>query len=151
MSNSIEEESQHMDEIEFKEQKEIEKAISVDDPISTLNTKDIILVSKGTTIQEVIEKFQEKKVACVLIGDDSLEGIFTERDVIIKLAGRGLDYRKETIENYMTSFPESLRNSDSIAFALNRMTEGGYRHIPIVNSKGKPVGLIGILLSLIHI
>ena len=61
MSNSIEEEFQHMDEIEFREQKEIEKAISVDDPISTLNTKDIILVSKDTTIQEVIEKFQEKK------------------------------------------------------------------------------------------
>ena len=34
MSNSIEEESQHMDEIEFKEQKEIEKAISVDDQLA---------------------------------------------------------------------------------------------------------------------
>ena len=151
MSNSIEEEFQHMDEIEFREQKEIEKAISVDDPISTLNTNNIILVSKGTTIQEVIEKFQQKKVACVLIGDEFLEGIFTERDVIIKLAGRGLDYRKEIIENHMTYFPESLRNSDSIAFALNRMTEGGYRHIPIVNSRGKPVGLIGILDIVSHL
>ena len=43
MSNSIEEEFQHMDEIEFREPKEIEKAISVDDPISTLNTNNIIL------------------------------------------------------------------------------------------------------------
>ena len=68
MSNSIEEESQHMDEIEFKEQKEIEKAISVDDPISTRNTKDIILVSKGTTIQEVIEKFQQKNLLmCTIV------------------------------------------------------------------------------------
>ena len=51
----------------------------------------------------------------------------------------------------MTYFPESLRNSDSIAFALNRMTEGGYRHIPIVNSRGKPVGLIGILDIVSHL
>ena len=50
MSNSIEEEFQHMDEIEFREQKEIEKAISVDDPISTLNTNNIILVSKLSLI-----------------------------------------------------------------------------------------------------
>jgi len=75
----------------------------------------------------------------------TLSGIFTERDVIMKLAGKGFDYSKEVVNNYMTKSPDVLRSDDRIAFALNRMTEGGYRHVPIVDSKGKPVGLVGIL------
>ncbi len=132
MSDLIDDEAQQMDEKEFEGEKEMEEAISVEDPIDVLTLQKMIIVPKGTTIQAVVEKFQAEGVACVLIGDDSLDGIFTERDVIMKLAGKGLDYH-------------------NVAFALNRMTEGGYRHIPVVDAKGKPVGLVGVLDIVRHL
>lgn len=151
MTDFLDEESQQMDEREFEEEKEMEEAISVGDPINTLNLQKMIVVKRGTTVQSVIELFQAEGVACVLVGDNGLDGIFTERDVIMKLAGKGLDYRKEAVDDYMTPSPESLQGSDTIAFALNRMTEGGYRHIPIVDSKGVPTGLVGILDIVRHL
>ncbi len=151
MSDLIDDEAQQMDEKEFEGEKEMEEAISVEEPIDVLTLQKMIVVPKGTTIQEVVEKFQAEGVACVLIGDDSLDGIFTERDVIMKLAGKGLDYHNEIVDDYMTPAPESLEGGDSIAFALNRMTEGGYRHIPVVDAKGKPVGLVGVLDIVRHL
>ncbi|MEE2876359.1 MAG: CBS domain-containing protein [Candidatus Neomarinimicrobiota bacterium] len=151
MSDLIDEEAQQMDQMEFEEGKEMEEAISVGDSINTLTLQKMIVMPRGTAIQTVIEQFQAEGVACVLIGDDSLEGIFTERDVIMKLAGKGLDYHNEIVDDYMTTSPESLLGEDSIAFALNRMTEGGYRHIPVVDLNGKPVGLIGVLDIVRHL
>ena len=151
MTDLMDEEAQQMDEMEFEEEKEMEEAISVDDPINALTLQKMIILPKGTTIQAVVENFQAEGVACVLIGDDLLDGIFTERDVIMKLAGKGLDYHNEIVDDYMTPAPESLQGEDSIAFALNRMTEGGYRHIPVVDSEGKPTGLVGVLDIVRHL
>ena len=39
----------------------------------------------------------------------------------------------------MTNNPEILQSDDSIAFALNKMVDGGFRHVPIVHSKSKDI------------
>ena len=83
--------------------------------------------------------------------NEKLSGIFTERDVIWKLAGKGLDYSSEAVDDFMTKAPDALQMDDPIAFALNRMTEGGYRHVPIVNDVGKPLGIVGILDIVRHL
>ena len=44
----------------------------------------------------------------------------------------------------MTANPESLRMTDSIAYALNKMSVGGYRHIPLVDNASAPVGVISV-------
>ena len=44
----------------------------------------------------------------------------------------------------MTLNPDVLHQNDAIGFALNKMIEGGYRHIPIINKSGKPVGIISM-------
>ena len=70
MTDLMDEEAQQMDEMEFEEEKEMEEAISVDDPINALTLQKMIIVPKGTTIQAVVENFQAEGVACDLIGDD---------------------------------------------------------------------------------
>ena len=92
MSEFFDDEHQLMDEQEFEESKEMTEGISINDPIDTLSLHKMVLVERGTTIQTVIEKFRAEKVACVLVGDEKLYGIFTERDVIMKMAGKGFDY-----------------------------------------------------------
>jgi CBS domain-containing protein len=65
---------------------------------------------------------------------DETIGIFTERDLLRRVAGRGLDFSKEIIDDYMTKNPETLSEEDPIAFALNKMSDGGYRHVPITRN-----------------
>ena len=151
MSEFLDDEHQLMDEQEFEESKDITEGISINDPINTLALHKMVLVERGTTIQTVIEKFQAEKVACVLVRGEKLYGIFTERDVIMKLASKGFDYNEEIVDDYMTHSPESLRGRDSIAFALNRMTEGGFRHVPVMDDEGKPVAIVGVLDIVRHL
>ncbi|SVD41405.1 uncharacterized protein METZ01_LOCUS394259, partial [marine metagenome] len=51
---------------------------------------------------------------------------------------------KECVIDFMTVGPDVLHQNDAIGFALNKMIEGGYRHIPIINTSGKPVGIISM-------
>lgn len=108
--------------------------IDIDDPISSLNLVPIESVTTGTSLADVVELLNRKNMGCVTVTDtkgDNTIGIFTERDILRKIVIKGLDLKKEIIDNYMTKSPELLTEDDPIAFALNRMSDGGYRHIPI--------------------
>ena len=54
------------------------------------------------------------------------------------------DLEKEIVAEYMTKKPDVLHPQDPIAYALNKMHIGGFRHVPIVNDSMRPVGLISI-------
>ena len=152
MTDLFDDEMNQMDEREFAENPQIEEAVSVEDPISSLELQKMVVIESGTKVADAINLFQTEGVACVLIQEnEKLIGIFTERDVIWKLAGKGLDYSSEAVDDFMTKAPDVLQMDDPIAFALNRMTEGGYRHVPIVNDVGKPLGIVGILDIVRHL
>ena len=113
--------------------------------IRTLPLAKAVTVTPTATIQSAVENMQKNRHGAVLVEKGGkLVGIFTERDVLMKLAGKGKDWKKEKVEDYMTSNPESLPESASLAFALNMMTEGGYRHVPIVDAKGKPLHVVSM-------
>jgi signal-transduction protein with cAMP-binding, CBS, and nucleotidyltransferase domain len=77
---------------------------------------------------------------CVLIVDGGrLVGIFTDRDAVLKVAGRPAGPRP--IAELMTHDPVVLRHDDTIAVAINKMAVGGFRHVPIVKG-GVPIGVV---------
>ena len=69
-------------------------------------------------------------------GDD-FQGIFTERDVLHRLGKEEIDLDDIEIKNVMTPSPEVLKETDSIAFALNMMAMGNFRHVPVRTAEGK--------------
>ncbi len=73
-----------------------------------------------------------------------LSGILTERDVLLKITGKGFDLDLATVDEFMTASPESLNPEDPLAYALNKMHVGGFRHVPIINDNQIPIGLISI-------
>ena len=147
MSEDLEEELRIIEERDKEFEPKLEFAISIHEPIEKMMYRDSVLVTKDTKVIQALDLFNEKDVGCVLVVDDKtnkLIGIFTERDVIRKLINKGYDLNKETVEHYMTRNPDSLRLVDPIAYALNRMAAGGYRHVPLVDDNNIPVGFLSV-------
>jgi signal-transduction protein with cAMP-binding, CBS, and nucleotidyltransferase domain len=103
----------------------------LDTSVRDLQPKRGACVEETATIAEAIEMMLSRRIGAALVSrGDQLVGIFTERDVLRRVAGAGVDHHRPVSE-VMTPDPETLGLDDGVAFALNRMVEHGYRHIPI--------------------
>jgi CBS domain-containing protein len=110
--------------------------------IESLGSHLQVRVSPSATVAEAIRLMKQNQTGCVLVvSNGALAGIFTERDVLLKLVGTGKDLDRMAISEVMTREPETVEGADSIRFALHKMSIGGFRHIPIT-SEGKLEGLI---------
>jgi CBS domain-containing protein len=99
-----------------------------------------ILVDADTPADVVVARMQDAEVDCALVmTDDRLVGIFTDRDAVVKAAGRPL--KQYRVRDFMTADPVVLRHDDPIAIAIHKMAVGGFRHIPIVED-GRPTGVV---------
>lgn len=114
-------------------------------PLGDIPRRDGVHVSPDRKVSEVIAVMNEGSSGCALVVDgDLLVGIFTERDVLTKIAGTGTDPAGVAVRELMTASPDTLPVDATVAFALNRMSVEGYRHIPLVDEDGKPVGVVGM-------
>ena len=115
------------------------------DSISHLNPSQPVLVRPETSALEAIQKMQEQHLGSALIVNEegTLVGIFTDQDVLQKVGFNASDLADLPIHTLMTLAPITLKAEDSIAFALNKMSVGGFRHIPIVK-RGKPMGIVTV-------
>jgi CBS domain-containing protein len=115
-------------------------------PIHELATlRPAISVAPTASVRQAIERMQQGRAGCVLVEDKGvLTGIFTERDVLTKIVGTSLDLDRTTVETVMTRNPESLGPDDRVSYALNKMSIGGFRHIPLVDDDGHPVGVVSM-------
>jgi CBS domain-containing protein len=121
----------------------IEKVL-MGDRIAKLQPREPISVRKETSVLEAVQKMNAHKIGCVLVmGNDRLEGVLTEHDVLMKALGRERDLSKVPAASIMTPDPETLSEDDTLAYAVNRMSLGSYRHIPILRN-GKPVGMVSV-------
>jgi CBS domain-containing protein len=110
------------------------------DKVQALNPVDAFSVPEGTSLEEAIRTMRERMIGCLLVTDreGKLSGIFTERDVLYKVAGKDVDLAAETVNRYMTHDPEVIRADQLIASALQRMMVGDLRHLPLVDAEGRP-------------
>ena len=114
-------------------------------PLSVLPPAEPVLVESPVSVLEAVHLMRDRHAGCVLVvRGGKLHGIFTDRDVVCRVVAAGVDPAKTAVRRVMTPTPETLRPSDSIAYALNLMTLGGYRHIPLVDKTGAPVGTVSM-------
>ena len=108
----------------------------MEDNLSQLE-QEFLEVAPAATALDVIRKMKAAHVGCALVLDGGrLVGIFTERDVLNKLVGKDAAAESTAVRDLMSVNPETLQESDSVATALNKMSMGRYRHIPIQKSDG---------------
>lgn len=113
-------------------------------PIADLNLRSPIVVEASASVAEAVDAMNEHHTGCVLVvRSGKLVGIFTERDVLKKVVFQD-GSQTDAVETVMTPNPETLEADASIAFALNKMSVGGYRHIPVVERGGRPIGVLSV-------
>jgi CBS domain-containing protein len=124
-----------------REEQRLGEAI-LDAPISALEPPRAAAVDESATIRQAIQAMLERNVGAVLVRRSGrAAGIFTERDVLRRVATTGIDL-DGPVTGVMTPDPRTLRLDDGIAFALNRMIVGGFRNVPIVDEAGEPVAIL---------
>lgn len=113
--------------------------------IQNISMPKVICVDESSSIKNVINIMQTKRIGSIVVTHEGqLSGIVTERDILMKVIRLIDDLENTPVTKVMTSDPQSLRKEDEIAYILNNMHVGGYRHIPIVNEVGEPVSMISI-------
>jgi CBS domain-containing protein len=123
----------------------------MEDSVGKLCAARPIVIPPTSTVQEAINAMLGPSVGAVLIvdGDQQLLGIFSERDLLVKLAGHDVPFDQLEVSDFMTPDPEVVSADATLAFALHKMDIGGYRHLPVVKD-GKPIGVISVRDMLRH-
>ena len=101
-----------------------------------------VTVSSTDTAARAVELMKERRAGCVLVMDAGLVGILSEVDLLFRMPPDA-DPTTVKVSQLMTPDPETIREDDTMAAALNRMSIGGYRHLPVIASD-HTVGIISI-------
>ncbi len=123
------------------------------DPVRTLRFKTPVTIPVEGKLGLALDRMVEHGVGALLVVDPDgrLVGILTERDYVRKVVGLLPDYAHQPLRNYMTADPETVAPDDRLAMALHKMDIGGYRHLPVVEEDGRPVGLVSVRDVIRHI
>ncbi|MEE9212531.1 MAG: CBS domain-containing protein [Phycisphaeraceae bacterium] len=122
---------------------ELERAL-IETHVTAMQTQPITAMGPGTTIEQAMRTMAEREIACVLVTEgDRLLGLFSERDVLNKVADRFEQIKNHSVTEVMTPEPMVVHDIDSPATALNLMAVHGFRHVPILNVDEKLVGIVG--------
>jgi len=104
-----------------------------------------LVVDASTPLGRVLQLMREgNRGAVLVVSDGTLVGIFTERDVLMKVAGSPTDLDHTVVSQLMTVDPVTLPLDASVAFALNKMLIEGFRHIPLVDDHNRPIGVVSM-------
>jgi CBS domain-containing protein len=139
MSDAMDEYSETLE----QDVREIRGAL-FDDTLAVLTAPEPLCVTGSRPVKDVVAEMVARRQAGALIVDDAgrLVGIFTERDVLLRVVGPGLDASRTPIAQVMTADPKALTLHDRVAYALHSMAVAGYRTVPIVDAAGRPTGVI---------
>jgi len=109
---------------------------------SMMELEKMVTASPQTTVGEAARLMASAGVGAVMVVDnEALTGIFTERDAVYRVIAAGLDARTARLADVLTPSPLSVDPERSFGYALQLMHEHGFRHVPVVENS-KPVGIV---------
>jgi len=117
--------------------------------LRALPTRSALVLRASDSVTDAVRLMQREHRGCVVITEDGSNasrviGIFTERDVLLRIVDRGKNPATLPLDAVMTADPEVLNLSGTIAHALNKMSVGGFRHVPVVDEDHHPVFVISV-------
>ncbi|MCB9832888.1 MAG: CBS domain-containing protein [Planctomycetes bacterium] len=123
----------------------LEESGTLTAPLADLSLRPAITIPPETSLRGAVRRMKEAGIGSVLIEDGGrLTGIFTERDLLMRVVDEGLDLDRTPVAEVMSREPQTLRLSDAVSFAINMMSEGGLRHVPVTDQGGRPRHVVSV-------
>ena len=114
-----------------------------DQPIrSVMQRREVLKAPPETLVSKAAKLMANKNVGAVMVVEDErLVGIFTERDIVFRVVARGLDAQTTRLADVMTPAPDTVGPDKPFGYALLMMHERGFRHLPVIQD-GKLIGIV---------
>ena len=107
-----------------------------------IEDQEIVTAPADMTVSDAARLMREKHIgALIVVENDRLAGIFTERDALFRVVAEGRDSKTTHLADVMTRNPQTVRPDQPFSVALQMMYGGKFRHVPVVED-GHPVGII---------
>jgi CBS domain-containing protein len=112
--------------------------------IKVIQNRDFIAVPSGTSVRQAAALMLRQRHGAIAVvnADGLLVGICTERDLSYKVLAGGLSVEETTVGEIMTADPVTIGPEKPFGHALHMMFEGGFRHMPVVDANGRPLGIL---------
>lgn len=106
--------------------------------------RQVVSIGADAKLSSAVKTLSERRIGALLVmAGGKIEGILSERDIVRELGARGPHVLDEPVRTVMTAKVMTCRRSDTVAWLMEQMTEGKFRHLPVVED-GQVVGLISI-------
>jgi len=108
-------------------------------------SRSVLTVSRTTTVSAAVELMASAKVGSVIVVDDGrVVGIFSERDVMLRVVLEGRDPKRTQVEEVMTARVHSISPRTTGDEALKIMVQEHIRHLPVVDEQGRPQAIVSM-------
>jgi CBS domain-containing protein len=106
-------------------------------------SRDVQTLSPGDTVQDAAQAMAELDVdAMAVVADDVLQGLVTERDLVIRVLAEGLDARTTTVGQVMSLQVVSCSADAALDDVLRDMAERRIRHMPVLDADDRLIGML---------
>jgi CBS domain-containing protein len=122
---------------------DLERNLKIDS-VARLNATQPLCIKPEESVAQAVAVMRKEKVGCLLVCDnDGLVGIFTERDLTRRVLAENISLDRPIVQ-FMTAKPVLVQAKQTVSAAVKLMEAGGYRHLPVVNEAGRPVGVLSV-------
>ena len=113
-------------------------------PISSIIEKQEIMTAPSTmTVSEAARLMKDHNSGALMVCDKKhLVGVFTERDALFRVTAEERNPKTTLLADVMTRNPRTIGPNKRLGHALHMMYEGGFRNVPVVDAKGRPLGIV---------
>lgn len=114
--------------------------------VSTLITnKKVMTISQNRSVTELIKMLSDFKIGALVVSEDGkkIQGIVSERDIVRKLSETN-NLENLNVGDLMTKAVQVCRENDTVAGVMQVMTNGRFRHCPVVDDAGDLVSIVSI-------
>jgi CBS domain-containing protein len=105
----------------------------------------IAAVAHTVTAMEAVRKMNDANVGAVVVLDGGVvRGMFSERDVMLRIVLENKDPQTTLVKDVMTTSIVAIRKDTKVEEAVNLMWEKHIRHLPVIREDGKVEGIVEI-------
>jgi len=110
--------------------------------VQVMRKRAPVTLLAAATVRQAAEIMARENIGAVLVVEDGeLQGIFTERDLLVRVVAKGCDPNVTALAEVMTATPDTIGPGALALDALHKMHDGGYRHLPVVE-RGQLLGIV---------